>query len=613
MKVTTTNGKWSATNLVFHYQWLANGTPIAGATTKSFKPTAAQLGKRLRAKVTATKSGSHTGSATSPPTDSVAHGVFARTEDPAIAGTPQVGIQLSASNGTWTPAGAYTYRWYADGTAIPDATASTYTPVAADLGKVIKVRVTSTLAGYTTQSVFSPVTAVVAPGQFQATAAPSVTGTPQVDQVLTGSPGAWTPAGRLHLQWLADGLPITGATGTTYTVTPADVRKVISLQVTATQVGYADAVASSAGTTPVVPGTFLNTRQPTVVGTAQVGVPLTATKGAWTPRASVDYQWVVGGTEVAGATAKTFTPRPQDLGKPVTIEILASRPGYLTALVPSVPTAATLPGVFHSTKVPEVTGRPMVGRTLHASTGAWSLDGVTLAYQWYAGTAPIKGATDATYAPTPAVAGKQIHVVVTASSPGYTSETATSTSTDRVLLGVATVTKPTLTGRAVLGRTLKAHVPSFAPAAATVRFRWLRGHEPIRGAQDATYVVQPADVGHHVHVEVTVRSPHWVPVTRRSVATETVRTVPVLHVRTTIRHGRVYLRLRVVSPGLVRTPAGTARTWLHSQRVGAFPVVDGRGTRLLAPMRAGAHTITVIYRGGPFETVGRITVPVRVP
>ena len=135
-------------------------------------------------------------------------------------------------------------------------------------------------------------------------------------------------------------------------MTPADLRKVISLQVTVTQIGYTDAVASSANTSPVAPGTFLNTREPAVVGTAQVGVPLTADKGAWTPKASVAYQWVVGGTEVAGATSKSFTPRPQDLGLPVTVEIMASRPGYLTALVTSQATAATLPGVFRSTKAP---------------------------------------------------------------------------------------------------------------------------------------------------------------------------------------------------------------------------------------------------------------------
>jgi hypothetical protein len=42
-------------------------------------------------------------------------------------------------------------------------------------------------------------------------------------------------------------------------------------------------------------------------------------------------------------------------------------------------------------------------------------------------------------------------------------------------------------------------------------------------------------------------------------------------------------------------------------------VVDGRGSRLLAPMRAGTHSITVVYRGGAIETIGRITVPVTIP
>ena len=614
-KVRTSNGQWSATNLVFHYQWLANGSPIPGATTKVFKPTAAQLGQRLRAKVIATKSGSHTGSATSPPTDSVAHGVFTLTAGPVISGTPQVGVQLSASNGAWSPVGAYTYHWYAGSTLIPDASTSTYTPTAADLGKPIQVKVTSRLAGYAKHSEFSTVTDQVAPGQFQATEAPTISGTAQVDQVLTASSGAWTPAGKLHLQWLADGIPIDGATGTTYAVTPADLRKVISLQVRVTQVGYTDAVASSANTSPVAPGTFLNTREPAVVGTAQVGVPLTADKGAWTPKALVAYQWVVGGAEVAGATSKSFTPRPQDLGLPVTVEIMASRPGYLTALVSSQATAATLPGVFHATKAPEITGRgrPMVGHTLHASSGSWSLDGVTVSYQWYAGATPIKGATEASYQPTADEAGQPIHVVVTASAAGYTSESSTSTDTDRVLLGVADLAKPTVTGKAVLGRTLTAHVATFSPASATPRYRWMRGHEQIRGAHAATYTLRRADVGRDVHVEVTMRARNWVSVTARSVSTAKVRTVPVLHVHTSIRNGRVFLRLRVVSPGLAAAPVGSARALRQHAQVGRFAVIDGRGSRLLAPMRAGTHPITVVYRGGAMETIGRITVPVTIP
>jgi surface antigen len=613
MKLKTTNGKWSATNLVFHYQWLANGTPISGATTKAFKPTAAQLGKRLRAKVTATKSGSHTGSATSPATHSVARGVFTNTAVPTITGTPQVGVQLSASAGTWSPAGEYEYRWFAGGTLVDGASEATFTPTATELGKPIRVKVVSRLDGYATKVASSTVSTPVAPGQFRVTSAPTISGTPQVDQVLTAGPGTWTPAGKIHLRWMADGKPIEGATGTRYKVTPADLRTVITLRVTATQTGYDDAVASSAPTTPVAPGTFLNTREPAVVGTAQVGVPLTADHGTWTPKASIAYQWIVGGSEVPGATSSTFTPRPQDVAKPVAVEILASRPGYLTALVSSPATAPARHGVFHSTRAPEVSGIAMVGHTLHSSTGSWSLDGVMVSYQWYAGSQKIVGATSAAYEPTPAEAGLPLHVALTATSPGYTKRTAESSVTQPVLLGHATVAKPTVSGRAVLGATLRAHLASIAPTSAAPHYRWLRGHEPIRGAHDATYTLRAGDVGQRIHVQVTVAARNWVSVTRRSVATDVVRTVPVLHVRTTIRHGRVLIRLRVASPGLAEAPAGTAGVWRHQQRVGHVDVVDGHGRRLLAPMHSGTHTLTVVYRGGPLEKVARTTVTVTVP
>ncbi len=95
--------------------------------------------------------------------------------------------------------------------------------------------------------------------------------------------------------------------------------------------------------------------------------------------------------------------------------------------------------------------------------------------------------------------------------------------------------------------------------------------------------------------------------------TAQVRTVPVLHVHTSIRNGRVFLRLRVVSPGLAAAPGGSARALRQHAQVGRFAVVDGRGSRLLAPMRAGTHPITVVYRGGAMETIGRITVPVTIP
>ena len=611
-RLTTTNGSWSTGNLTFHYQWLANGNPITGATSKSFKPTAAQLAKHLRAKVTATKSGAHSGSASTPPTPSVAPGVFATTTAPTVSGTPQVGVQLGATTGTWSPAGVYKFRWYADGVAIDGATASTFTPTAAQLGAKLNVRVAATAAGYTTGKVLSARTAAVVPGQFRATRAPSISGTPQVDQVLTADPGQWSPAGSLTYQWLADGEPVSGATGTTYSPTADDLRKQISLQVRVTQDGYTTATATSAATNAVAPGTFLNTREPAVKGTPQVGVELKANAGEWTPEPTFDYQWNVGGLPVLGATSRTFTPRPQDLGKPVTFVIVAMRPGYLTAMVTSVATDDILPGEIRSSTAPGVTGVPMLGHTLHASTGTWSITQGGLAYQWYAGRTPIAGATDPTYDPTAADAGHRIHVRVTATAAGYTPLAIDSASTDRVVLGLATEEKPTVTGRAVLGKLLHAHVPVFAPTTATPHYRWYRGHQPIHGARDASYQVRPADVGHRLHVVVTMRAKNWTSVVRRSAATSSTRTVPTLTVHTTIRQGRVFLRLDVHTPGLA-SPAGRARVLLGTRGLGKFRVVDGLGSHLLARLASGHHRLTVIYHGGAHQTSARTHVTVTVP
>ncbi|KRB77820.1 hypothetical protein ASE01_06400 [Nocardioides sp. Root190] len=62
--LTATPGSWtSGTRLT--YRWTSNGTTIRGATSRTFKPTRAQVGKRIRVVVTGTKSGYRTVAKTS--------------------------------------------------------------------------------------------------------------------------------------------------------------------------------------------------------------------------------------------------------------------------------------------------------------------------------------------------------------------------------------------------------------------------------------------------------------------------------------------------------------------------------------------------------------------
>lgn len=66
---------------------------------------------------------------------------------PEITGTPQVGQELSASDGTWTGSPTtFAYQWERDGTPITGATSSTYELEAADEGAMITVTVTASNA-----------------------------------------------------------------------------------------------------------------------------------------------------------------------------------------------------------------------------------------------------------------------------------------------------------------------------------------------------------------------------------------------------------------------------------------------------------------------------------
>lgn len=68
------------------------------------------------------------------------------TKAPAIIGSPTVGVATSftAGTATGTPAPTMSYQWLLDDVAISGAVGATYTPVAADVGKTLKIRQTAT-------------------------------------------------------------------------------------------------------------------------------------------------------------------------------------------------------------------------------------------------------------------------------------------------------------------------------------------------------------------------------------------------------------------------------------------------------------------------------------
>jgi hypothetical protein len=86
------------------------------------------------------------------------------------------------------------------------------------------------------------------------TAKPSITGTAQSGQTLTGVSGTIANGALTARRWLRDGAAISGATGATYVVQAADVGHLITFEVTAaaTRVAANTAKAVSAPTATVI-------------------------------------------------------------------------------------------------------------------------------------------------------------------------------------------------------------------------------------------------------------------------------------------------------------------------------------------------------------------------
>jgi hypothetical protein len=83
----------------------------------------------------------------------------------------------------------------------------------------------------------------------------------------------------------------------------------------------------------------LPNQTPYIVGTAKVGVTLTANEGVWRFMTAYSYQWKKGGVDIVGATNRAYTPVVGDVGGILTVAVTAINAlGSNTAL--SDPTVA---------------------------------------------------------------------------------------------------------------------------------------------------------------------------------------------------------------------------------------------------------------------------------
>jgi hypothetical protein len=332
----------------------------------------------------------------------------------------------------------YTFQWLLSGKAIKGATKESYVPLAAQVGKPLSVKITSTSIEHVTATWTSAATTVAkgapaAEGVVYSGSYWGFVGATFVATVETPQPGYTVSYQWFRKAFSSSSSPVAIAKATTlsYKTVLADQDAAVSLVVTYKRSGYEDKVYTAATVDIYGENGLYALSAPVVSGSGAVGTPLTVSTGIWTFTPTLTYQWKRNGIEIPGVTGTSYTPQGDHLGDVISVYVVAKRAGFDSNYANSNEVKVVRGAAPTATGVnaPKVTGRAATCSTLTATPGVWSLDGVQLSYQWYLhgdGDYAVPGATKSTYATEPSSLGARVFVRVTATRDGYAVGTADS-------------------------------------------------------------------------------------------------------------------------------------------------------------------------------------------
>jgi uncharacterized protein YukE len=456
-------GSWSGTGPIsYSYAWeQCNSageacTEIAGAFGATLSLISGEVGSTIRMVVTATNAAGST-SATSAPTGLIGALLPGNTSLPGIVGSLIDGSSLTAGAGSWTGTGpiGYAYQWQScnsKGEAcgnISGATGGTLGLVSSLVGSTVRVIVTATNAGGTTQatSAATGLIGALIPGN---TALPSIGGSLIDGQLLSAVTGSWTGTGPIGYayQWQSCNSKgeacknITeGGTSSTLQLLSGLVGSTVRVVVTATNAaGSTSSTSAATGLIgALIPG---NSGLPSITGSLIDGQLLSAATGTWSGTAPVSYayQWQSCNSKgeacgnISGATAGTLSLVSGLVGSTVRVIVTATNSAGSTSATSATSglIGALLPG---NTALPGIVGTLIDGSSLTSSTGSWSGTApISYAYQWQSCNSKgeacgnIGGATAGTLSLVSGLVGSTVRVVVTATNAGGTTQ-ATSAAT----------------------------------------------------------------------------------------------------------------------------------------------------------------------------------------
>lgn len=331
------------------------------------------------------------------------------------------------------PWGSYAqknFQWFRNAVAVPGATGRTYKLTPADAGKKITAKYTSVeKTSWDKKIVYVPTATLSTeydlqiPASESAHPAAKLTGTGFVTEKLSVAldPTVFPHAQKTYQWFKDDTTAIKGATGPTFI--PDDSLNLKRVHAVVTFVGaHAEPVELISKSVKIDHGN-LKSGKPTISGSVRVGSKLTAKPGTVSKQdAKLTYIWLRNGKEIFQQNRSTYTLVPADLGKKISVKTQFTHRYYNTVVTQSTATKTVAPGTLKVSKKPTLSGKKIVGKTVKASSGAYSPIAEKVTYQWQRSGKNIKGATKSGYRVTKADKGKKLTVKVSAIKKGYTTK-----------------------------------------------------------------------------------------------------------------------------------------------------------------------------------------------
>lgn len=270
--------------------------------------------------------------------------------------------------------------------------------------------------------------------------------------------------------------------------------------VQATAVDRAGRTTSTTLSYEVVRGTFVLGTKSSMIGGFRVGETVSAVTPRTTPTAtSYSYQWLMDGVDVPGATEATYSVRPTDSNKRISVRVTASRPGYDDLVSES--NRVLVGQASFTVSGPVISGDLVVGSTLSGSVEV-SPAPDAIYWEWFVDGTRVS--EESTYVIRPQDVGKRIVLQAEPWRPGYVSMWPHTEPSEPIRPATQDLeVAATVTGNPVVGQELTA-VLSGVPDGLRADLQWYADGAPIPEATGTSHRLTTAQQGTSITVEVTV-------------------------------------------------------------------------------------------------------------